>query len=321
MTVRRMPVRWVLLAVAAVFLAGGAAMVVLYPFHRAENGSGAMQPRGIVAEGEFQELRALPGGAAAVVSAAPQELGGEPFRTCEACHPDYLQKPAASGDLIFSHRTHLEQGVACATCHQPPLGHFDAPAPLMMTCLSCHQGETAPNDCANCHRKLDEIAPGLNEPVVHLNPDEKTRTSCAKCHDVKVWCEQCHGVEMPHPASWASAHGRVALTQSAICEKCHQSRDTTFCIRCHGLPSQHPPYWYSSHGDIAQRNQKACVRCHPDTPQFCNQCHHAGYAPTSQWLPSQHGSVVKTQGTTRCFVCHEQSFCERCHEKGRFVKE
>ncbi len=254
------------------------------------------------------------------VNAAPRESGGEPFRTCEACHPDFLQKPPPSADLIFSHQTHLDEDVECATCHNPPLGHFGKPAALMSTCLSCHEGQTAPNECENCHRKLEEIAPNLDEPIVHLNPDASTRQSCDNCHDVEVWCERCHGVEMPHPDTWKSAHGAVALAGAQVCEKCHQSKDPAYCVECHGVAMPHPAYWYSGHGDIASDNRDTCNQCHPEAPQYCNDCHHAGFSPTEDWLPEQHGQIVDERGESTCLVCHEEAFCAECHTAGRFVK-
>lgn len=269
---------------------------------------------------EEGELRSLPADPEGGVQAAPAQSGGEPFRTCETCHPNYLEMPPVTGDLIFSHPVHLEKDVKCATCHEPPLGHFGAPAPLMMVCLSCHQGETAPNQCGNCHRKLDEIAPGLDEPVVHLEPDVKSRKTCEKCHDVETWCEQCHGVEMPHPAAFMAQHGGVAANNAVTCEKCHQSRDKTFCIRCHGVEMPHPAFWYSGHGDIARDNAESCARCHPAEETFCNQCHHAGFQPTEEWDREQHGEAVESRGVDDCFVCHEQTFCERCHSRGRYEK-
>ena len=247
------------------------------------------------------------------VQSQTEQTTGEPFKTCAVCHPDYLQKPDSTGDLVFSHPTHIAKGVKCVTCHATPLGHYSAPKPQMTTCLSCHNDETAPNQCSNCHRKLDQIAPGLGVTVVHLNPDAKTRTTCAKCHDVKVWCEQCHGVEMPHPATWQATHGQVALKQSDVCVKCHQSKAPTFCVRCHGVQMPHPPYWYSNHGDIAKANRSSCVKCHPTGATFCNDCHHAGFSPTPQWATSQHGAVVKKQGADACFACHAPSFCATCH--------
>jgi hypothetical protein len=265
-------------------------------------------------------LKSLPDEPAPGVSAAPAEAGGEPFRLCETCHPDYEQMPPQTEDLIFDHWTHTGQEIKCVTCHEPPLGHFSAPAPMMMTCLSCHQGETAPNACKNCHRKIEEIAPGLDEPSAHVEVDAHARETCEKCHDVEQWCEQCHGVVMPHPVNWEATHGKAAGRTGEDCSKCHQAQDQTFCIRCHGVDMPHPAYWYSNHGDIVRSNPESCDNCHPSAPDFCDSCHHAGYDRTLEWSEEGHGAAVDANGTGRCFVCHEQSFCEDCHRPGRFVK-
>lgn len=318
--------RWglVLGAVVCVLLAGAVgAVLLLHPWSvSAESSATTGAAEGSVTSNGYQDLTGVTPQGAADVQGAPQQLEGEPFRTCEVCHADFLAKPVqdAEHDLIFSHQVHLDRGFECVTCHEPPLGHFDTPAPMMMACLGCHEGETAPHECGNCHRKIEEIAPGIEEPVVHLDPNIFTRKSCEKCHDVEVWCEECHGVEMPHPAGWRATHTSFASSHADTCVKCHQSRDPSFCIICHGVEMPHPAYWYSGHGDVAATNPKVCVRCHPSAPQFCNECHHAGFSPTPQWTPSQHGQVVKSGGTATCFVCHEQVFCEKCHEKGAYPK-
>jgi hypothetical protein len=308
---RRRVVLLVGIGLVVLAIVAALAFALVSVFH-AEEGGAASGTTASSAEGALGELSIGTSGMDSV-QGSPTQISGEPFRTCEACHPDYLNKPDQSGDLVFSHKTHIENEVQCATCHGTSVGHFAAPAPMMMTCLSCHEGETAPNDCKNCHRKLEEIAPGLGDPAVHLAPDAKTRKTCAKCHDVEVWCEKCHGVEMPHPAAWRLQHGPVALEQSEVCVKCHQSTDKTFCISCHGVVMPHPAYWYSNHGDIARANQAACFRCHPRGEQFCNECHHAGFSPTPQWAGAQHGQVVGTKGAGACLACHKQESCTSCH--------
>ncbi len=306
---RRHPRLLLLVGVLVLLLALGA-IGALVAVSRAEDGSSSS-----TLSSEAANMRSVGDEDLAKVQGAPNEVGGEPFRTCTLCHADYLQKPDPSGDLIFSHKTHLDNDVKCVTCHQLPLGHFNTPAPMMMTCLECHQGETAPNDCKNCHRKLEEIAPGLGVTTVHLDPDAKTRKTCEKCHDVKVWCEKCHGVEMPHPATWRGDHGKLALEQADVCVKCHQSKDKTFCISCHGVQMPHPAYWYSGHGDIAKRSPATCYTCHPGGKTFCQDCHHAGFSPTAAWPSAQHGRVANERGQESCLVCHQQSFCTDCHTK------
>ena len=73
--------------------------------------------------------QSVSGQVASTTGAQPQieQTSGEPFKTCEVCHPDYLQKPDSTGDLVFSHPTHIAKGVKCVTCHATPLGHYSAP--------------------------------------------------------------------------------------------------------------------------------------------------------------------------------------------------
>jgi hypothetical protein len=267
------------------------------------------------------DLKSVSEGVDPEVSAAPVQTSGEPFRLCPTCHDDWMDDlPKGDNKLIFSHNVHIVQEVRCATCHERTLGHFSAPAPLMMTCLSCHEGDTAPNACKNCHSNLEEIAPGVDEPAVHLGTDVHQRETCAKCHDVDEWCEQCHGVAMPHPITWLGQHSKAAGRTGQDCAKCHQSQDQTFCIRCHGVDMPHPAYWYSNHGDVAENNPDSCDRCHPPAQDFCDACHHAGFDRTLEWSEEGHGAAVGGHGTSRCFVCHEQSYCEDCHQPGRFIK-
>lgn len=308
---------------AVVLLTGAILLLVISPSFLSGGNEGSTGAEAqTTSTGALQGLEGLPQGYAGGGEAAPHESGGEPFRVCATCHPDFLEKPGAGEDLIFSHPLHLDQEVGCVTCHKPPLGHFGNPGPLMMRCLeSCHQGETAPNDCDNCHRRIEEIAPGLDEAVVHLNPDAATRESCQKCHDVEVWCERCHGLEMPHPSDWRSAHGpEVDEEGSEACVKCHQSRDDEFCIRCHGVPMPHSAYWFSGHGTAAQRDETVCGRCHQRAPQYCNECHHAGYSPTDEWSERQHGEVVSSgEEADECLICHGELFCLACHGEAENV--
>jgi hypothetical protein len=61
------------------------------------------------------EQKALPTEPTNPKAGAPVESGGEPFRTCVVCHPDYERMPPATGDLILSTPKHLQANVACAT--------------------------------------------------------------------------------------------------------------------------------------------------------------------------------------------------------------
>jgi len=54
---------------------------------------------------------------------------------CAKCHGDVTAKTVRSFRGEFSHRVHLEQGLECASCHQPKAGD---PRPQKNACEQCH---------------------------------------------------------------------------------------------------------------------------------------------------------------------------------------
>jgi hypothetical protein len=211
----------------------------------------------------------------ASTSAQERAASADAFSACGSCHPDYQTRPPATPGLIFNHQTHLARGAACPACHATAVGHAGAPAPAMSSCFACHEGRKASADCTYCHSNLNEIAPGIGEPSVHVATDPKKKETCAACHDVETFCIDCHGLDIPHPADWLATHGTLGLDRSSLCVKCHQSRDAQFCVRCHGMEMPHPQYWISTHKETAGRDPASCNLCHKDPVAFCDRCHQA----------------------------------------------
>jgi len=54
---------------------------------------------------------------------------------CMGCHGDVTQRTVTSFRGEFSHRSHLEQGLECGTCHAAGTGN---PRPAKATCQPCH---------------------------------------------------------------------------------------------------------------------------------------------------------------------------------------
>ncbi len=130
---------------------------------------------------------------------------------CVRCHvgtrgaPDTLVAFSV-GD--FPHRTHLEAGLDCATCHTPPAMRPDSSTCEMChemhhqpaaSCLSCHRSGVkekhdrsfAHTACQQCHG--DKVA-GITAvsrqvcTVCHVDRvDHNAPVSCDQCHDVKPW--------------------------------------------------------------------------------------------------------------------------------------
>ncbi|MCL2332410.1 MAG: hypothetical protein FWC54_02835 [Actinomycetia bacterium] len=101
------------------------------------------------------------------------------------------------------------------------------------TCTSCHKQ----SDCARCHGALvphDAYIVGSHGKVAS---DPVAEQKCYSCHKDKKFCDDCHGLAMPHPDNFITAH--VAETKKvgeATCYNCHDKADCATCHAAHVHP-------------------------------------------------------------------------------------
>lgn len=203
--------------------------------------------------------------------------------SCISCHSVVLDGVTkGTTGVRMSHREPLDSGMTCASCHGRT-GH-DAGAPYSMSsCLPCHDDRKASAECKTCHTsdpyepksatgETSATALGSGRMVY---PVVKVRnTDCGGCHDQERQCDTCHGLRMPHPASFvARDHARMAaFEKKQACYKCHTPDSCN--SRCHiGFPG-HGNNWKQSH----QRMPKDAVcGCHAArtgrTEPMCVLCH------------------------------------------------
>jgi hypothetical protein len=194
---------------------------------------------------------------------------------CTACHPKNFElKPASHREAGFFPAGHGDLGKEEAARVQEARKEFG------LTDL--------PDDASGQIEK-----PGTSKEAAtsggKFKPSElvekmlpvQTINYCYTCHDKKRFCSGCHGVDMPHPASFKK--GEV-------------------------------------HGKLGKASPKTCSRCHGKQNQFCNECHHGKaieykYDPSVAWR-KQHPVAVRTLGAGPCFDCHDPTYCARCHVTG-----
>ncbi len=217
----------------------------------------------------------------------------KPSEACRTCHVegDYkveAARPASYGDVTFDHDAH--DGVACERCHAGASASTrasDTSLPAMGVCTPCHDGRTAPAECATCH--------------------ERTR------RDVRP---------EDHTSLWPRQHGSFATSGDRSCAYCHSENA---CQDCHKLerPQSHTPAWKNSkHGIEAEHDRNRCATCH--RADECSRCHQM--RPPSHFganfrIPlgdgQGHAGLVGRRGSARsCVACHERSFCLACHPGG-----
>ncbi len=262
---------------------------------------------------------------------------GDPPSGCETCHtgfkPDWLPGADKSDtsqvkvhppkivipnpNIKFNHKIHVQKGVSCETCHtnidKVAVATRDNALPTMGTCVSCHDGKQAPEDCDTCHitnkdgRIKTDLPGGVLEPAGWYHNDahddqwlQNHRHAanvgdeyCSSCHTPKE-CVDCHnGVKKPmrvHPNNWILQHPSAARKNQPDCQSCHQSQ--TFCVDCHQL---------SKVASTTPHRPAATARFHP-----------AGWVEFGQRGPNHH-SFQAQRNIRACASCHTEESCTSCH--------
>lgn len=185
-------------------------------------------------------------------------LKSRSYDLCLKCHNDI--PPRAK---VGQHHSVSGQAAKCAACHDAHDGSIPGmlKAPLMRLCERCHRLEDI--------RPSDHTSEFVKEHGKKFKP---TNRRCISCHG-RNGCQECHGIEMPHPQGFVSKHGEPASSQPRICSRCHQR---SYCNKCHesAPPSSHEAEDYSIKGHGEEYNKRTasyCALCHERA--FCAQCH------------------------------------------------
>ncbi|HAW60199.1 MAG TPA: hypothetical protein DCW86_01845 [Actinobacteria bacterium] len=190
---------------------------------------------------------------------------------CLKCHPKIKTLGDREGGVVFSHRSHLPRVQRCVGCHRE-VGHKGEEILAEMSgCMKCHDGKKASDACDLCHEKREPKV----YPKIHIGLDLTNKRNCFSCHS-GAFCMDCHGVEMPHPASFMALHGVLASEKRSTCDKCHPASE---CANCHGLEMPHSADFAGKHyNEVKTRGAVVCNKCHgndPGSPQGCfgGECH------------------------------------------------
>lgn len=272
-----------------------------------------------------------------VKSWAEGKNSGPPSK-CETCHPGYVPEWLPGADksdthqvkvfppkivipepaIKFNHKIHVDKGVQCVTCHQGldkvGIATRDNALPVMGTCVSCHDGKKAADDCKTCHLtepngKLDTTLPhGKLEPAGWYFMDA-------------------------HDDDWMQNHRHVAVLGDGKCESCHSEKE---CVDCHNGVQKplriHPNNWVLQHASIAKKNEPECGSCHR-SQTFCVDCHQAtkvvveapntisgriqfhpeGWIGDNNLRGPNHHSFQAQRNIRACASCHTEQTCVSCH--------
>jgi hypothetical protein len=221
---------------------------------------------------------------------------------CLACHgEDWSQD--ASRTARIPHPAHLRtenEERECVECHKWT-GHEEEyierhkEMPFSAVCASfpCHVGTKAQDQCADCHHAV-QVTEVEDEWLLNHKAAVKRvgSTSCLESCHVADECRQCHTTgERPEFDTEGLSQGVDEI------EREHVKAD-----------------WMEQHGKWAAQDENKCFDCHV-SPAECADCHSKRpdfHGLEETWL-NRHQEFE--EGDSRCLTCHEQEYCDECHEQ------
>jgi hypothetical protein len=267
--------------------------------------------------------------------------------SCAECHTDSAHGTVLTGDALRdkAHEQcmscHVEKQVkiavidstSCGACHTDVASVTPADHKNAATWQKAHGKAAAAGTCGACH--LDESAGTHAQIARPENFPSAAKDTCVACHS---------GMQMPHPDSFLSTHGKVSLkTPAGTCEACHSAGSqataatggAASCTSCHASSMPHPDNFLAQHGAAASANPASCATCHSPnnianptayhaSSNFCSDCHGTAMPHPADFL-SKHGAAANADPSS-CTNCHSPKnpinpganyasvgYCQDCH--------
>lgn len=244
--------------------------------------------------------------------------------------------------IKFSHKFHIDDiGADCVTCHldiHNSTKSSDNNLAHKESCLECHDGDTAREECEVCHYDPDEAVnfPNPVREVVfnHQNhiPLIREEESCGTCHSGLEKTDYATAANMPKIENCVTCHNNKEAQQ--YCESCHTALPSL-------RPISHIKTWIYRHDEAVRSTSEDCSMCH--SFNYCQECHDGAiflgidaavsdkitpYA-TQNWgihnlvLTRNHDlnyrythALEAKSKIENCQLCHEnETFCVSCHEE------
>lgn len=139
----------------------------------------------------------------------------------------------AAQPLVFNHKVHMDEDMACGECHLHAEDGVYATLPPTRVCMLCHeeaQGEDPEEPKVREFAEAEDAYipfPIANELVGHVYFSHEAHVTWAAMD-----CDECHGdmAEATEPVTV----NQVAVLTMETCMDCHEERGASLdCIACH----------------------------------------------------------------------------------------
>lgn len=218
---------------------------------------------------------------------------------------------ASDIELIFSHQSHAQAGIDCATCHpaEESSSSENDLLPSKEICYTCHDKNSTA--CGTCHQNSEHAVPfpRITTYIAHFPHDRHAGKA--------ILCSACHA-EVEKSGDISTKH----LPTMEECQTCHTFQEKAgYCSLCHAegdhlTPIDHQLGWRENHGAMAHADKNGCKSCHNESQ--CLQCHQQDNLDRSVHpLNFIHSHALEAKmKRDNCYTCHEeQESCVKCHRE------
>lgn len=260
---------------------------------------------------------------------------------CSYCHvnpENIIGRSILKRELIFSHKSHLDQNIKCQFCHEGMENvskSVKENLPQMATCSNCHTEKKIKNQCETCHTNFTSLIPtdhrSINFVKEHglISRIGDTEISCTLCH-TENFCQSCHTIGSLKKIGTTGNMLTDPLPKNSVSDSPEQLK----------LQQVHSLNYRYTHGFDAKSKQLDCNTCH-EQHTFCVTCHQAGSKITTLKIkPKNHdqpGFKTWRKGTgggqhaelarrdlESCTACHDvegaDPTCMMCHTEDGSVR-
>lgn len=194
--------------------------------------------------------------------------------------------PESHGDIIFSHKLHIDMEVECEMCHSDAAKAEFASSnnyPKEQNCIECHERE----ECSLCHSDVDN--------AIHLTPAPTAFIFSHKAHlESRVESRKEARRDRADAINEVLSFIKPGSVELRIdCTTCHEAVEGSTDVTDEHMP-----------------DMKTCRKCHQVTAESCALCHddlgERNFVPASHYLTwlRTHSQMAATEGEAICGTCH-----------------
>ena len=219
-------------------------------------------------------------------------------KDCNSCHQSSGATLNHGGFWTKEHRLYAEkQPNNCKDCHQQSF------------CMDCHFGGGIDADLHVSNFGVDYKPKSHRTDWREIHPikAKDDPRSCYRCHDAKLFCNQCHSKFSPNDLALESHRRQFRDIPLSSIGPNHAGFSPAECKNCHVSGILPVNVWSSGHAREARRSLSSCQTCHPDG-DVCLKCHSAVTGlkvnPHPRNWDKIKGRLERASGNRTCIKCH-----------------